>query len=205
MAAVHGNGAKPAWGLKTAAAVVDKVSKSEEEDEECSICFERRVSTHFQPCQHGACSDCVDSLRRQVIFKVMSPFLRIETLRSWNSTTCMNVLSTKDAGKVFVYFLTSLATPNSASTVSRWICIYRQIKASSAPTAGSLYRGIPWLDLPGQSFMFSVAGPSRASNVLTICSVRHLKSILLPLHRSAHNERKSKTVGTCDELDNPLV
>lgn len=45
-------------------------AENEDHDEECSICFDRKVTIRFQPCKHGACSDCVEQLRRQVIFKV---------------------------------------------------------------------------------------------------------------------------------------
>lgn len=72
MAAVQSEASYPTWGAAAdKARMAHNFTSTEDQDDECSICFDRKVTINFQPCKHGACSDCVDSLRRRVIFKVM--------------------------------------------------------------------------------------------------------------------------------------
>lgn len=73
-----------------------KTAVAEEEAErekECSICFDADLSVIFSPCGHGACTDCVTRIRREVIFKVfLSP-------RSSNQCTIVLMqLSMNDIG-----------------------------------------------------------------------------------------------------------
>jgi len=64
---------RPVWGKTASSPSAPAPEEGQEkaiDEEECKICFDRKITNIFQPCKHGACSDCVDSLRHSVIFKV---------------------------------------------------------------------------------------------------------------------------------------
>lgn len=79
MAALSSEPPRPSWSIASKNTSGDKSKASavlDDQNEECTICFDRKVTIHFLPCKHGACSNCVESLRRGVIFKVSACSLK---------------------------------------------------------------------------------------------------------------------------------
>ena len=65
-------GAKSAWGKRSSSEAAPKLKEGEEE---CNICFEAAIDVKFVPCNHGACTSCVDQLRAAAVFKVWIHYL----------------------------------------------------------------------------------------------------------------------------------
>lgn len=57
------------WGRIIRDEVVQEQDDAGSTEEQCTICYNGSLSVRFKPCNHAACKNCVDDLRRSNIFK----------------------------------------------------------------------------------------------------------------------------------------
>ena len=58
------------WGRINRDEVAQEQDDTSNTEEQCTICYNGAQSVRFKPCNHAACKNCVDDLRRTNIFKV---------------------------------------------------------------------------------------------------------------------------------------